>query len=193
MPFSLDVLRARKGDCLMLHFGSQEKPRLMLIDGGPSQVYGPFLEPRLKAVHAARGLDEDAPLPIEVVMVSHIDDDHIKGILDLIRDQGETPKLRLRVASLWHNSFDDLLKTKPTELTAQFGAASFDAGDPSRGGDAASILASISGQFMGGEVGPETKDQVQALQVLASIPKVASCATEPKCCNGGRTTNSAGA
>jgi beta-lactamase superfamily II metal-dependent hydrolase len=173
MPFGLDVLRARKGDCLMLHFGSQEKPRLMLIDGGPSQVYGPFLAPRLKAVHVARGLDEDAPLPIEVVMVSHIDDDHIKGILDLTRDQRGTPKTRLRVASLWHNSFDDLLKTKPTEVTAQFGAASFGAGagDPSRGGDAASILARISGQSMGGEVGPQTKDQAQALQVLASIPQ----------------------
>ena len=39
--FSLDVLRARKGDCLMLHFGSTDDPHLMLIDGGPSKVYKP--------------------------------------------------------------------------------------------------------------------------------------------------------
>ena len=37
MFFSLDVLRARKGDCLMLHFGSEQDPHLILIDGGPSE------------------------------------------------------------------------------------------------------------------------------------------------------------
>ena len=171
MPFSLDVLRARKGDCLMLHFGSKDKPRLMLIDGGPSKVYAPFLKPRLEAIHAARGLDQETALPVEVVMVSHIDDDHIKGILDLTREQRAQPKTRLRVASLWHNSFDDLLKTKPTELTAGFGAASFGhgAGDPERGGDAASILAGIGSPAMG--IDPESKDQFQALHVLASIPQ----------------------
>ena len=28
MIFSLDVRRARKGDCLLLHYGSDEDPRL---------------------------------------------------------------------------------------------------------------------------------------------------------------------
>lgn len=37
MLFSLDVLRARKGDCLMLHYGPEDDPRLILIDGGPSE------------------------------------------------------------------------------------------------------------------------------------------------------------
>jgi hypothetical protein len=173
MPFRLDVLRARKGDCLMLHFGTKDDPRLMLIDGGPAKVYGPFLAPRLEAIHAAQGLDEDAPLPVEVVMVSHIDDDHIKGILDLTRDQLAQPKTRLRVASLWHNSFDDLLKTRPTELTAQLGAASFGAGagDPARGGDAASILAGIGRSAESGDVDAETEEQAHAALVLASIPQ----------------------
>ena len=43
MYFSLDVLRARKGDCLMLHFGTNDDPHLILIDGGPSNVYKPHL------------------------------------------------------------------------------------------------------------------------------------------------------
>ena len=51
MFFSLDVLRARKGDCLMLHFGSEQDPHLILIDGGPSDVYQPFLKPRLQKIH----------------------------------------------------------------------------------------------------------------------------------------------
>ena len=35
MIFSLDVRRARKGDCLLLHFGSKDEPGLVMIDGGP--------------------------------------------------------------------------------------------------------------------------------------------------------------
>ena len=58
MFFSLDVLRARKGDCLMLHFGSEQDPHLILIDGGPSDVYQPFLKPRLQKIHETRDLDE---------------------------------------------------------------------------------------------------------------------------------------
>ena len=46
---ALDVLRARKGDCLMLHYGSKDDPHLMLIDGGPSNVYKPHLKPRIVA------------------------------------------------------------------------------------------------------------------------------------------------
>jgi hypothetical protein len=52
MRFSLEVIRARKGDCLILHYGTAE-PRLVLIDGGPMGVYGPHLKPRLAAIKAA--------------------------------------------------------------------------------------------------------------------------------------------
>lgn len=103
MLFSLDVLRARKGDCLMLHYGSTDEPRLIVIDGGPSDVYRPHLKPRLALVHEARGLEEEDQLPVDVVMVSHVDDDHIKGILELTREQREEPELRLDVTlSLIH-------------------------------------------------------------------------------------------
>jgi hypothetical protein len=34
MIFSLDVRRARKGDCLLLHFGAKNAPGLVMIDGG---------------------------------------------------------------------------------------------------------------------------------------------------------------
>lgn len=129
MLFSLDVLRARKGDCLMLHYGPEDDPRLILIDGGPAKVYVPHLKPRIELVHASRGLEQNDPLPVDVVMVSHIDDDHIRGILELTRDQlGNSPDLRLKVSSLWHNTFDDLFTTTPEELLSGFGPASFTAG-----------------------------------------------------------------
>ena len=75
MRLSLDVRRARKGDCLLLHFGSKNEPGLVLIDGGPSDVFAPQLRPRLIEIKDARGLGEGQPLPIDVLMVSHVDDD----------------------------------------------------------------------------------------------------------------------
>ncbi len=131
MLFSLEVLRARKGDCLLLHYGTAKEPRLIIIDGGPRGVYGPQLKPRLQKLRAARELSEKQPLLVNLLMVSHIDDDHIQGILDLTREliQAKMNKRPqpVQVLDLWHNSFDNIIGHKPDELTAafsQFGAAS---------------------------------------------------------------------
>jgi beta-lactamase superfamily II metal-dependent hydrolase len=167
MLFSLDVLRARKGDCLMLHYGLEDEPHLMLIDGGPSNVYKPHLKPRLLQIHEGRGLEEEDPLPVDVVMVSHVDDDHIKGILDLAKEQRTEPDVRLEVGSLWHNSFDDLLKTRPTELKVEagFGAAAFDSGR-----DSGSALASIGQNALTSD-DLDNENELQSAKVLASIPQ----------------------
>jgi hypothetical protein len=50
MSFSPEPRQARKGDCLLLHFGSKEQRGLMLIDGGPRALYQPRLRPRLDAI-----------------------------------------------------------------------------------------------------------------------------------------------
>jgi hypothetical protein len=135
MIFSLDVRRARKGDCLLLHFGSAATPGLVMIDGGPKSVYGPHLKPRLLEIRDARGLDAQSPLPVDLLMVSHVDDDHIQGILDLTRElraASGVPFVRIR--RLWHNSFDDIIGKNPQELTgnvaAHFGSASLAGGLP---------------------------------------------------------------
>jgi hypothetical protein len=136
MIFSLDVRRARKGDCLLLHFGSKNEPGLVMIDGGPKSVYQPHLKPRLKQIKAARGLAEQEPLVVDLLMVSHVDDDHIQGILDLTKEeimakQAQQPQL-LNVQSFWHNSFDEIIDHEPEELTASvkkhFGEAAVSGG-----------------------------------------------------------------
>jgi hypothetical protein len=129
MRFSLDVRRARKGDCLLLHYGTKQAPSLVLIDGGPKSVYQPHLKPRLEEIKKRRGLGAGEPLPIDLMMVSHVDDDHIRGVLDFTRELREASGVPFaRVTSLWHNSFDDVIGNTPAELTkavtAQFGTAS---------------------------------------------------------------------
>ena len=157
MFFSLDVRRARKGDCLVLHYGSKKDPGLGLIDGGPSQVYGPHLKPRLEQIRKLRKLGANDPLPVDFMMVSHIDDDHINGILELTKELLEAKAakkpLPLKIKGVWHNTFDDIIGNNPKELTAavtaQFGAASL-SGEPDTEGldpEVAKVLSSVSQGF----------------------------------------------
>jgi len=157
MFFSLDVRRAKKGDCLILHYGSKTNPGLGLIDGGPSQVYGPHLKPRLEQIRKLRKPGSDDPLPVDFLMVSHIDDDHINGILELTKELLEAKAakkpLPLKIKSVWHNTFDDIIGNDPKELTAavtaQFGTASL-SGEPDTEGldpDVARVLASVGQGF----------------------------------------------
>jgi len=122
MIFSLDVRRARQGDCLLLHYGTKDRPGLVMIDGGPRGVYGEHLKPRLHAIRKAHGLDANKPLDVDLLIVSHVDDDHIHGILDLTKELLEARRERqpqfVQVSSFWHNSFGEIIDHKPDELTA---------------------------------------------------------------------------
>lgn len=159
MIFSLDVRRARQGDCLLMHFGSKDEPGLVMIDGGPKSVYAPHLRPRLLEIRKARGLDREDTLPVDLLMVSHVDDDHIQGILDLTREMTtpHQPPL-LRVLSFWHNSFDDVVNSDLGKLTAavvaQFGPAALNGELPAD----ASVDADLGEEVV-----------VDSLKVLASI------------------------
>jgi hypothetical protein len=163
MIFSLDVRRARKGDCLLLHVGSAAAPGLILIDGGPDAVYEPHLRPRLIEIRDRRGLDDQRPLPIDLLMLSHVDDDHVQGILEFTSELKEAvgaPFAEIR--RLWHNSFDAIIGKNPAELTAgvaaQFGPAALEGELP----DDATI-----------EGADEEDEEVaeSTLKVLASIPQ----------------------
>ena len=110
--FTLEALEAKYGDSLLLHYGDHTDPRLIVIDGGPASVYGDALRPRLDKIQQNRG---GGQLEIRMLMVSHIDLDHINGVLKLTealrRDQEATPPkpLPFDILTLWHNSFDDLV------------------------------------------------------------------------------------
>lgn len=111
MYFSLEVLQAKHGDCLLLHYGKAGDPKVIVIDGGPSGIYRKFLKPRLLQLKESRSPDD--PLPLSMVMVSHADDDHINGIVMLTKElvgnaeDNETPLFT--IDNFWFNSFDDII------------------------------------------------------------------------------------
>jgi hypothetical protein len=164
--FSLDVLRARKGDCLLLHYGTKNEPGLALIDGGHDHVYQPFLRPRLEELRTERGLAEDEPLPVDLMMLSHIDEDHVAGLLELTAELIEAEKDSkpriVRILDLWHNTFDDIVDNDAKELsgavTGQFGPASLSGELP------ADVLADL-------EDSADAPAVADTVMVIASVPQ----------------------
>jgi len=112
MPvFTLEALDANSGDALLVHYGTAANPKLMVVDGGFSGTYRNRMKPRLAELKRAAGDPES--LPIDHVVVSHLDGDHITGVLKMFEeledahDQGLA--LPFKVEHLWHNSFADAL------------------------------------------------------------------------------------
>jgi hypothetical protein len=125
MIFTLEALQALHGDSLILHYGPTEQPRFILIDGGPDTVFETQLGPRLDALRARWAPGE--ALPLQMVMVSHIDDDHINGVLALTsllaEAKADHQPAPYRVMRLWHNSFDDVLGNAGEEIVSTLGAS----------------------------------------------------------------------
>ena len=114
---NLHIVQAQHGDSLLLEYGTPPEPRYILIDGGPSTVYKDHLQAVLKQIQKAGGA-------LEQVVLSHVDDDHVKGLLDLMkelkRQQEKNEPLTIDVRALWHNSFSDTLGPEVEDGFAKF-------------------------------------------------------------------------
>lgn len=100
---TLTAVRAKHGDALLL----TAHGATVLIDGGPPGVFNRFLRRHLESLDT--GAEE--PPEIDLLMVSHIDADHIAGVLDLTgemieADREEARKL-VRIRRAWFNGFAD--------------------------------------------------------------------------------------
>lgn len=102
----LHIVQAEFGDCFILESKSGNHSTTVLIDGGPYQTFKNHLKPTLQKI----------PLngKIDLMVLSHIDNDHIIGLLDLlneIKNQRENGMKELvKITKMWHNSFTDLLR-----------------------------------------------------------------------------------
>jgi beta-lactamase superfamily II metal-dependent hydrolase len=147
MLFSLEALRAKHGDSLLLHYGDPEEPRLIVIDGGPSGVYKDALKPRLEELRDEAG----GKLTIEILMISHLDSDHVRGVLDFSRDLLKKPAMQAqyKVKTLWQNAFDDVVE----------GAA-----DPAEAAEAGAVPAELEATVASVNEGRQLRDNAEELE-----------------------------
>ncbi|MEO7650953.1 MAG: MBL fold metallo-hydrolase [Bryobacteraceae bacterium] len=112
----LIAFQSDKGDCLLME--TADGRHRMLIDGGMRDSYSAHVAPAL-------GKLRDAGRKIDIVYISHIDQDHIAGVLRLLDDEVEwrvhehliangnpghrAPKSPRppEIGRIWHNSFHD--------------------------------------------------------------------------------------
>lgn len=93
--FKISALPASYGDCLWIEYGAEDDPHIILIDAGPSTPTA--LKSRLEQLAKREG-------EIELVVVTHVDRDHIGGILNLV----ENEFYGVAVRDLWFNGFRHL-------------------------------------------------------------------------------------
>jgi len=93
--FRLHVLPAGIGDALVVEYGDDQTTRRLLVDGGVGSA--------AEAVHGFLGADA----ALELLVVTHIDNDHIAGALRLLEASGPpTP------AQVWFNAYRHLPESK---------------------------------------------------------------------------------
>lgn len=111
MLFTLEALDAEQGDCLLVHYGTRADHHVVLVDGGPSRTHQRTLRPRLQQLRGELRLSPGQPVPLELVVVTHTDSDHIGGIIKLVDElvaakEAQEPAL-VRIRRLWHNAYGD--------------------------------------------------------------------------------------
>jgi beta-lactamase superfamily II metal-dependent hydrolase len=100
---TLKVIQAYYGDCMIVGFGKKASPKYLLIDGGSPNTYANHLKKELKNINAANN-------QLELIVLTHIDNDHISGIVELLNElrdlKAQHKKPIIRIAAIWHNAFE---------------------------------------------------------------------------------------
>jgi beta-lactamase superfamily II metal-dependent hydrolase len=123
---TLELLPAGCGDCLILRYAHEGRSYRVLIDGGTAASY-PALRARLSG--------ESRP-HFDLIVVTHVDVDHIGGVLELLRDES----LGVTYGDLWFNGFShmkpflaDALGTSGSAMPGRAGQARDDLLGPAQG------------------------------------------------------------
>ena len=103
----LRVVQAEYGDCLLVDLGAPTDLKHILIDGGPDTIYDRHLRGELLGVRDSGG-------KVDLAVLSHVDNDHITGLLDLLaeirtqRANGDPETVGL--SAFWFNSFSQTIE-----------------------------------------------------------------------------------
>jgi hypothetical protein len=94
----IEMLPAGHGDALLLEYGNPDDPHRILVDGGPATSY--------EQVSARiAGLGPQARR-FELLVMTHVDADHVEGVLKLLNDKA----LDAEFGDIWFNGYRHLPK-----------------------------------------------------------------------------------
>jgi glyoxylase-like metal-dependent hydrolase (beta-lactamase superfamily II) len=94
--FTVEMLPAGHGDALWLEYGEGDRRSRVLVDGGTGPTYD-VLRSRIASLPP-----DDRRL--ELLVITHIDADHIEGVIRLLQDV----RLGLRIDDVWFNGWQHL-------------------------------------------------------------------------------------
>ena len=106
--FRIEMLPAAHGDSLWITYGSPDDVRYILIDGGMRYTYK-YLRNRILALPAGHRR-------LELLIITHIDADHIEGCIRLLQDK----ELGLDIREIWFNG-QPQLDALPDPIDDQLG------------------------------------------------------------------------
>lgn len=130
----LTIFQSSHGDCLLL---TGKGGKNILIDGGLSDSYIKYVGPEL-------GKMRDQGQKLDIVYISHIDKDHIEGVLQMLDDEvdwrvyeyhessdygnrdWEEPSYERppEIGGIWHNAFYDQVGDNEGEIKEMLAASS---------------------------------------------------------------------
>jgi hypothetical protein len=107
----VEVFPAAVGDAILIRCHSHDTAINILVDGGVRATYGTHLATRLKQLQSNGER-------LDLLVVTHIDTDHIGGALELLKNNGDarSPSV-IDICDVWHNGYRHLGLTgrAPTE------------------------------------------------------------------------------
>jgi beta-lactamase superfamily II metal-dependent hydrolase len=121
--FAIEMLPALDGDCLLIEYGSPESPRRILIDGGPIGGAKALAE-RIERI------GEPGEREFELLVVTHLDSDHIAGMLKLLK----APPEGFHAKQAWFNAYPQLAPGMLGAKEGEFLAVHFNHEDSLRPG-----------------------------------------------------------
>jgi beta-lactamase superfamily II metal-dependent hydrolase len=100
--FQIECLPARYGDSLWIEYGKRSNPHRILIDGGLASTYD-ILRARMDLLFQGQR-------HFDLMVVTHIDADHIEGLIPLLADK----YLRFSTDDFWFNGWKHISKNPNT-------------------------------------------------------------------------------